>query len=511
MPPISDAAVYDGLPPGPPLGALTHTARWVARPISLMERARRRYGDLFTLRLLDHDVVFVADPALVKQVFTTSAELLHAGEGNDILLPLVGSRSLLLLDEDEHLRERRLLLPSFHGERIRAYESVMAAAADRAVERWPLERPFALQPQMARLTLEVIVRAVFGIHERESHEEVAEAVRALLEPNMPALLFFPALRRDLGPHSPWGRFLADRARVDRLLYGEIARRREADLDGREDVLSTLIEARREDGEALSDRELRDELMTLLVAGHETTATALAWTFELLFRHPAALERLEAAVAAGDDAYPDAVVHEALRLRPVVPIVMRRLTAPMTLGRWRLAAGTVVAPCVYLLHRRAEIYPSPLPFAPSASSTPPPAPIPSCPSAAGCGAVWGRALRCLSCARYSPEWWCGPGSDPPRSAPSGWRDEASPWRRAVGRWRCCESARRTGARGGLSDQLSRRVTPPRPGAGGGLSRVESTARRADPDPTPQGRAARRSLAETELLVDELLCFPVCSAR
>jgi cytochrome P450 len=197
MPPISDAAVYDGLPPSPPLGALTHTARWVARPISLMERARRRYGDVFTVRLLDLHVVFVADPALIKQVLTTSAELLHAGEGNDILLPLVGSRSLLLLDEDEHLRERRLLLPSFHGERIRAYERVMAAAADRAVERWPLERPFALQPEMARFTLEVIVRAVFGIHEGESQEEVTDAMRALLEPNMPALLFFPALRRDL--------------------------------------------------------------------------------------------------------------------------------------------------------------------------------------------------------------------------------------------------------------------------------------------------------------------------
>lgn len=364
MPAVSDAAVYDGLPPGPPLGALTHTARWMARPISLMERAHRRYGDMFTVRLLGAgDVVFVADPGLVKQVLTESARLMHAGEGNEILLPLVGARSLLLLDEDEHLRERRLLLPSFHGERIRAYESVMAAAADRAVERWPLERPFALQPEMARLTLEVIVRAVFGIREGDAREEVTEAVRALLEPSMSALAFFPALRRDLGPRSPWGRFVADRARVDRLLYAEIARRRAGDLDGREDVLSLLLSARREDGEALSDRELRDELMTLLVAGHETTATALAWTFELLFRHPAALARLEAAVAAGDDAYPDAVVREALRLRPVLSIVMRKLTAPMTLGRWRLAAGTAVAPCIYLLHRRAEIYPEPASFRP----------------------------------------------------------------------------------------------------------------------------------------------------
>lgn len=206
------------------------------------------------------------------------------------------------------------------------------------------------------------------------------------------------------------------------------------------MLSLLIEARHEDGEALSDRELRDELMTLLVAGHETTATALAWTFELLFRHPAALARLEAAVAAGDDAYPDAVVHEALRLRPVVPIVMRKLTAPMTLGRWRLRAGTVVAPCVYLLHRRAEIYPEPASFRPERFLDSAPGTYTFLPFGGGVRRCLGASFALLELrtvlARVVARARLGPAS----SAPSGWGDEGSPWRQAVGRWRCWESAR-----------------------------------------------------------------------
>lgn len=375
----ANAGNRSGLPPGPPLGGLAHTLGWVLRPVALMERARQHYGDVFTVRLLGTGrVVFITDPALIKEVFAGSGRLLHAGEGNETLRPLMGSRSLLLLDEDDHLGDRRILLPSFHGRHVRAYEDVVAASADRAVERWPLDRPFALQPEMADITREVIVHVVFGFEAGEAQNELLDALRVLVDRGASVLVsiaglvvrlkrmlaFLPALNHDFGRRSRYSRFLAARARLDGLVYAEIARRRaDAGSAAGEDVLSLLLAARREDGRPLSDRELRDELMTLLVAGHETTATALAWTFELLHRHPRVRARLEAAVAAQDEIYPDAVVREALRLHPVVPIIARRLTAPMALGRWQLPAGTVVAPCIYLVHRRADIYPDPTAFRP----------------------------------------------------------------------------------------------------------------------------------------------------
>jgi cytochrome P450 len=355
-----------GLPPGPTAPPIWQTAAWLFRPTAFMTSASRRYGNLFTIRLAGlGDVVLVSEPELIKRVFTGDARQLHAGEAATILEPLVGRNSVLLLDESRHLAQRRVMLPPFHGERIRSYESTIAEIADASVERWPIGRPFALQPEMGRLTLEVIVRVIFGVRESDRREALQLALRELLESRGWRLGFqVPALRRAPLGGGPWAKFLRLRERVDVLVFEEIARRRQAvDLEERADTLSLLLQSRHEDGSALSSRELRDELVTLLLAGHETTAITLAWIFDLLFRHPQIEERLREERAQGGHDYADAVVREALRLRPVVPIVARRLTAPLELGGHRLPEGVVVSPAIYLTHHRPDLYPHPERFLP----------------------------------------------------------------------------------------------------------------------------------------------------
>jgi cytochrome P450 family 135 len=331
----------------------------------MMEDCSRRYGDMFTLRITHEGTwVFLAHPDAVKQVFTGDPRLLHAGEANIVLLPVLGRQSVLLLDEQEHMAQRKLMLPSFHGARMRRYEAVMAEVAAREIERWPLGTPLSAWPTMQAITLEVILRTVFGVQEGDRLRRLGDALRHVLTwGTRPQRL---ALLAAIGP-----RRIAD-LRVfrnvlepaDALLYEEIRRRREVpDLEERDDVLSLLLQARHDDGSPMSDKELRDELMTLLVAGHETSATSLAWALEALVRHPAALARLREEVDAGEDAYIDAVIQETLRLRPVVALVLRRLTEPMEIGGRLLPAGATVAPCIYLLHRRPDVYPNPRAFRP----------------------------------------------------------------------------------------------------------------------------------------------------
>jgi cytochrome P450 family 135 len=331
----------------------------------MMEDCSRRYGDMFTLRITHEGTwVFLAHPDAVKQVFTGDPRLLHAGEANIVLLPVLGRQSVLLLDEQEHMAQRKLMLPSFHGARMRRYEAVMAEVAAREIERWPLGTPLSAWPTMQAITLEVILRTVFGVQEGDRLSRLGDALRHVLTwGTRPQRL---ALLAAIGP-----RRIAD-LRVfrnvlepaDALLYEEIRRRREVpDLEERDDVLSLLLQARHDDGSPMSDKELRDELMTLLVAGHETSATSLAWALEALVRHPAALARLREEVDAGEDAYIDAVIQETLRLRPVVALVLRRLTEPMEIGGRLLPAGATVAPCIYLLHRRPDVYPNPRAFRP----------------------------------------------------------------------------------------------------------------------------------------------------
>jgi cytochrome P450 family 135 len=358
-------AALPGLPPGPSASKTIQSVQWIVRPTAMMERCRRRYGDMFTLRLVHEGTwVFLADPDAVKQVFTGDPRLLHAGEANVVLLPFLGRNSVLLLDEQPHMAQRKLMLPSFHGERMRRYGDTMTEVTEREVDGWQAGRPLKVWPRMQAITLEVVMRTLFGVTDTTRLNRLEKALREVLSwGSDPRRMGMIAV---MGPHrlshSRALRRVLDPA--DQMLFEEIRRRRAApDLEERDDVLSMLIQARDEEGRGMSDQELRDELMTLLVAGHETTATALAWAIERLVRHPESLERLRAEIDAGEDAYLDAVVKETLRLRPVLTIVLRRLQEDMEIGGRMLPAGATVAPCIYLVHRRADIYPDPHAFRP----------------------------------------------------------------------------------------------------------------------------------------------------
>jgi cytochrome P450 len=341
---------------------------WLTRPVQVFESCARRYGDPFTLRLLlAGDLVYVADPEVVREIFTGDPAVYHAGEAYILMEPVGGPSSLFLLDEQRHLRMRRLLLPPFHGERLKGWAPLIEEMTEREIERWPLGEHFRLRRSTEALTLEVIMRIVFGIREPERAAELRRLLPRLFEVNVALAPSFvmPRLRRDLGPWSPWGKFVRLRARIDELLLDEIGHRRREMEDGadHDDVLSLLLGARDEDGRGLSDAELRDQLITMLLAGQETTASSLAWAFERLLRHPAVLERLEAELREGGTDYLDAVIKETLRTRPVAAHVARRLTEETAVDGYRLPAGTVVAPSIYLIHRSPDLYPEPEAFRP----------------------------------------------------------------------------------------------------------------------------------------------------
>jgi cytochrome P450 len=336
---------------------------WYTRPQALMRGCRERYGDIFTLQIPHEGPwVMLSDPDAIKQIFKGDPRLLHAGEGNIILKPILGSNSVLLLDEVQHMRQRKLMLPPFHGERMKAYAQTMREVAEREIARWPDGEPFAVWPSMQRITLEVIVRTVFGVERAADAERLRGALSDALEWGTDPLTALGLMA--LGPNSRVTRVISRRRLrpVDELVYSEIRDRRGAgDLAEREDVLSMLLQARHDDGSPMSDEELRDELMTLLVAGHETTATALAWTVERLVRHPHVLERMTN--DPDDEDYLDAVVKESLRLRPIVPLVARLLTEPMEIAGHLLPAGVRVTPSIWLMHRSPDIYPEPERFRP----------------------------------------------------------------------------------------------------------------------------------------------------
>jgi cytochrome P450 len=334
------------------------TAGFILAPVPWIRACHRRYGDVVTFSsLFDSNFVMVFEPELVKQVFRGSPEQLRAGEANALLGPVVGDRSVLLLDGAEHMRQRKLLLPAFHGERMRAYEAVMLEAADRVIDSWPIGEELTLQRSMQSLTLEVIARAVFGVDETNRRDELIRRIRAMIDPvgTRLGLLIMVFSRSRNRESKRVEEFERRRRNVDELIYAEIADRREQpDLEEREDVLSMLLLARDEDGQPMTDPELRDELVTLLVAGHETTATALAWAFELLMRNP----RVLAKAREGDDKYIDAVVKETLRIRPVISGVGRvvRGDEPFELDGHLIPPGTEINPNIAAIHRRADRYP-----------------------------------------------------------------------------------------------------------------------------------------------------------
>jgi cytochrome P450 len=353
-----------GLPPGPRLPPLVQTAGFMFGGTRFLDWARRRYGGAVYMRtIFDDGFVMVFDPDLVKQVFQGSPDQLHAGEANALLGPILGRRSVLLLDGAEHLRHRRLMLPPFHGDRMRAYAEVIRASADREIDAWPVGTAFPILDSMQALTLRVIVQAVFGYAAGPEADELSRRLRAMIEPlaqprGLMLMAMLSRLRRRPGPET---QFETRRRAVDELLFGEIARRRrDPDLAGRDDVFSGLLLARDDAGEGLSDEEVRDELVTLLLAGHETTATALAWAFDLLLHTPAVLAR----AGEGEDRYLDAVAKETLRIRPVIPGIGRVVRErPFPLGEYEIPPGIEINPSIRTIHRRADLYPNPDAFRP----------------------------------------------------------------------------------------------------------------------------------------------------
>ena len=368
-----EAAVADATRPAPangtgppevPLPRIVQTARFMARPVPFFEYWRRRLGEIFAARLFGPgDVVFASDPESMKRLFSADRVNTIAPGRNIVLRPLLGRQSLLLQEGEEHLRRRRVMLPPFHGERMRAYEAMIADVTAAEVAGWPVGTPFPLHPSMQAITLEVIMRAVFGVTDAERLDALRESLIAILaESASPSAagLITPGVRRL--PH--YRRFVSHLVRTNDLLAREIRERRDdPDLGEREDILSLLVAAEFEDGSTMSDAELRDQLMTLLLAGHETTATGLAWTFDLLLHRPDALERLLDELESDGDEYLEAVIAESLRVRPVVPMTGRLLREPATLGGYDLPAGTVVLAAIYMAHTNAETYPEPFAFRP----------------------------------------------------------------------------------------------------------------------------------------------------
>ncbi|HXS46403.1 MAG TPA: cytochrome P450 [Solirubrobacterales bacterium] len=354
-------------PPGSKLPAVAQAVRYVRDPLGFLSQLQRRYGDIFSVSFpYFGKVVYVADPALVKAVFTGSPSQFHAGEANaTVLEPALGPNSVLTLDDAPHIQQRKLLLPPFHGERIERYGELIREVTLQEMESWPVGEPFALRTHTQRITLAVIMRAVFGVHDEERLGRFEGLIETFAS-RVNAITAFPILRRNLGRWSPWTRFLRAREALDEFIYEEIALRRaetEAASGEGDDVLSLLLAARHDDGSPMSDEELRDELVTMLGAGHETTATALAWSMERLLRTPRVLQRLRESLAAGEDSYLDATIKETLRARPVIVDVARKLTAPASIGGYELAAGTFVMPAIAALHYRENLFPDPDEFRP----------------------------------------------------------------------------------------------------------------------------------------------------
>ncbi len=339
------------LPPGPRLPTLVQTAIFAGHRKWFFPRLHRKYGDVFTIRLVPRSrvVVVLSRPEHIREAFAGPASVMHAGEGNTALLPIMGEHSLLLLDDDPHLLMRKQLMPAFNGHALRSYAAMVARLASEEVASWPVGSVFRLHERMRRLTLEVILQVVFGVTAEERLAQLRPLVGHVVEVRPIIMLggFYPSLLR----LRPWKTYLEVQQRVDAILYDEIAARRALpDLAGRDDVLSKLLAAGN-----WSDAELRDQLVTLLLAGHETTATSMAWAFHELARRPAVLAAAQRAADSGDDAYLEAVAKEALRLRPVIYQVGRRLTETTEIAGYSLPRGTTLMPAIGLVQLDPSVH------------------------------------------------------------------------------------------------------------------------------------------------------------
>lgn len=366
------------LPNGPKTSPWLQLSQWIAEPFNFMDRCAQAHGDTFTVRLGNlPPLVFFSNPQAIQEIFTADANQFDIGRSNGIIKPLVGENSILLLDGDRHQRQRRLLMPPFHGERMRNYGQLICEITEQVTSQWQVDKPFIARAAMQDITLQIILNVVFGLQEGARYQQLQPLLAALLDttgsPLRSSLLFFNFLQKDWGAWSPWGQMMHRRRVVYDLLYAEIAERRQRSHPGT-DILSLLLSTRDEQGETMTDAELADEMMTLLVAGHETTATALAWAFYWIHKLPSVHETLlNELERLGDHPDPmqflhipylNAVCQETLRLYPVVPIVPPRITkSPMQIRGYQFDSDTRLTPCIYLTHHREDLYPEPKQFKP----------------------------------------------------------------------------------------------------------------------------------------------------
>jgi unspecific monooxygenase len=368
------------LPDGPKTHPWIQTYHWLTNPLGFMEACAKRYGDIFTLRVgpVFSPQVFISNPQAIGQIFNTPPQLLDSGASAGIKAPLLGQYSLLSLEGKPHQRQRKLLTPPLHGERLLAYGQLIQNITEEVTAKWQIGQPFSVISSMQEISFEVILKAVFGIHEGLRYEKLKELLLKMLNPQQPLIrgmmLMFPTLQRDLGAKSPWGQFLRLRQQIDELIYAEIQERKAKPDPSRTDILSLMLAARDEEGQSMTDVELRDELITLLVAGHETTATSLAWAIYWVHRFPQVREKLlQELDNLGEAADPNeifklpylnAVCSETLRLYPVAMLALNRLVkSPLEVMGCQLEPGTLVIPCIYLTHHREDLYPDSKQFKP----------------------------------------------------------------------------------------------------------------------------------------------------
>lgn len=367
------------LPPTYNAPPFLQIARWILEPLEFMRSCQHRYGDCFRAEFgAGRHFYFLSDPKVIEQVLTANPANFDSGRANWILRPTVGDNSLLLLDGDRHQRHRQLLMPPFHGERMKAYGELICRLTEQVASQWPLNQPFATRPEMQKISLSIILQAVFGLTEGPRCDRLRSLMDALLKLTTSrfgfVMAFFPILQRDYGAWSPGRRFNQVMHQIDEELYAEIRERRHAFDPTRSDILTLLLAARDETGQPMTDVELRDELMTLLLAGHETTATAITWAIYWIHYLPAVKAKLLTELASLEKQpdlgaivrlpYLNAICYETLRIYPIALITLPRiLKVPMEIGGYQFEPESLLAPCIYLVHQRPDLYPEPTTFRP----------------------------------------------------------------------------------------------------------------------------------------------------
>lgn len=367
------------LPNGPSSSPAWQLLQWIRQPIALMENCHQQYGDIFTLRFSGlGPLVFCSHPQAIQEIFTADPQLFDSGQSNQLLQPLLGDASVILLDGDRHQQQRQLLMPPFHGERMRAYGDLIVKITQQVAAEWRVGQTFNVRESIQNISLQIILQAVFGVTDSKQYQALLQILPSMIDrvssPLSSSFLFIPALQQDWGAWSPWGKFVRQRSHLNQLIYQEIAERRIHFDPDRTDILTLMLSARDDTGQPMTDGELRDELMTLLLAGHETTASAITWALYWIARSPHIQDKLVTELTACEDLsdskmlmrlpYLSAICNETLRIYPVAPITFPRiLKAPMTVMGLDFAPGTRLTPCIYLTHHRHDLYPNPQAFRP----------------------------------------------------------------------------------------------------------------------------------------------------